>query len=39
VSETRLRSCDLLIFVEEAAEPVTSSDARGVVLKTFWERA
>jgi len=35
VPETRLALCDLLIFVEEAAEPVVASDASGVGRAVF----
>jgi hypothetical protein len=36
--ETRLTSCDLLIFVE-ASEPVESADASRVIWPLFWECA
>jgi hypothetical protein len=39
VPQTRLTSCDLLIFVEEAREPVESADASRVVWSLFWECA
>jgi hypothetical protein len=39
VPETRLTSCDLPIFVEEAAEPVVAADAGEVDLAVFRERA
>jgi hypothetical protein len=39
VPETRLMSCDLLIFVDESTEPVESADAGGVGLVVFWECA
>jgi hypothetical protein len=38
VPETRLTSCDLPIFMEEAAEPVVAADAGEVVRAVFWER-
>ena len=38
VPETGLTSCDLLIFVEETAEPVVPSDSSDVVRAVFWER-
>jgi hypothetical protein len=39
VPETRLTSCDLPIFMEEAAEPVVAADAGEVGLGVFRERA
>jgi hypothetical protein len=39
VPETRLASCDLLIFVEETAEPVEATDAAGVSHVVFREAA
>jgi hypothetical protein len=39
VPETRLMSCNLPIFREEAAEPVVAADAGEVGLAMFWERA
>jgi len=39
VPQTRLTSCDLLIFVEKASEPVESADASRVIWPLFWERA
>jgi hypothetical protein len=39
VPETRLTSCDLPIFMEEAAEPVVAADAGEVGLAVFRERA
>jgi hypothetical protein len=39
VPQTRLTSCDLLIFVEKAREPVESADASRVIWPLFWERA
>jgi hypothetical protein len=39
VPETRRTSCDLPIFMEEAAEPVVAADAGGVGLAVFRERA
>ena len=39
VPQTRLTSCDLLIFVEEAREPVESADASRVIWPLFWECA
>jgi hypothetical protein len=38
VPETRLTSCDLPIFMEEAAEPVVVADAGEVGLAVFRER-
>jgi hypothetical protein len=38
VSETPLTSCGLLIFMEEAAEPVVAADAGEVGLAVFRER-
>lgn len=35
--ETGLTSCDLLIFVEETAEPVVPSDSGDVMRAVFWE--
>jgi hypothetical protein len=37
--ETRLTLCDLVIFVDEAAEPVASADAVGVGLVPLWKCA
>jgi hypothetical protein len=37
VPETRLTSCDLLIFVEKAAESVVSVDVAGVGLAALWK--
>jgi hypothetical protein len=39
VPETELTSCDLLIFVEETAEPVEATDAAGVGQVVFREAA
>jgi hypothetical protein len=39
VPETRLTPCDLLIFVDEAAETVQASDSAGVSSGLFWECA
>jgi hypothetical protein len=39
VPETRLTSCDLLIFVKETAEPIVSADADGVLWLVSWQRA
>jgi hypothetical protein len=39
VLQTRLTSCDLLIFVEEAREPVASADVSRVIWPLFWECA
>jgi hypothetical protein len=39
VPQTRLTSCDLLIFVEEARAAVESADASRVVWPLFWECA
>ena len=39
VPETRLTLCDLVIFVDEAAEPVASADAVGVGLVPLWKCA
>ena len=39
VPQTRLTSCGLLIFVEEASDPVESADASRVIWPLFWERA
>jgi hypothetical protein len=39
VPETRFRSCQQLIFVQEIADPVEAADAAGVGLAVFWERA
>jgi len=39
VPQTWLTSCDLLIFVEKAREPVESADASRVIWPLFWERA
>jgi hypothetical protein len=39
VPDTRFRSCDLLVFVHETADPVEAADAAGVGLAVFWERA
>jgi hypothetical protein len=38
VPETPLTSCGLLIFMEEAAEPVVAADAGEVGLAVFRER-
>ena len=38
VPETRLTSCDLLIFVEETSESVMSADVGGVGLALVGER-
>jgi hypothetical protein len=39
VPQTRLTSCDLLIFVDEASDPVESADASRVIWPLVWERA
>jgi hypothetical protein len=36
--ETGLALRDLLIFVEESAEPVVSSDSGSDIRSVFWER-
>jgi hypothetical protein len=38
VPETRVTSCDLAIFVDEAAETVEAPDVCGVGSVLFWER-